>query len=784
MAKKIVLGAGIELDGEKQFKNAISGINSDCRVLASEMQKVTAQFKQNSNSVESLTTKDKVLNDQIDKQKEKVNLLSQALDNSKKEFGENDTRTDSWQMSLNKAEAELFKLNDELEENKKALNEADDATKKNEKSLNEFEEGAEDAGKSALNFGDIIKANLISDAVISGLRGIGNAMVNVAKQFGTFVASGVQMASDLEESQNVVDVTFGNSANVIVDWSKKAAGAYGMSQLSAMTFTGTMGAMLKSMQLTDDVVLTMSQDMVGLAGDMASFYNIDVEEAFTKIRSGISGETEPLKQLGINMSVANLEAYALSEGLTATYNSMSQSEQAMLRYNYLMTVTSDAQGDFANTSDNFANQQRIAQLNVENLSTSIGSLLLPICNEAMQIFNGIFDGSMDLSEGLGKLSEMVIQLAEELIANLPEIIKIGTEIVTSLFEGIMSNLPLIMESALNLLQTLFNGLSENMPMLTEMAINIVMTLVEALITNLPLVLQMGLDIIIGIANGIAESLPTLIPTMIEVMMELVEVLTDNIDLLIDASIQIIMGLTDGIIAALPLLLEKAPDIIIKLVSKLIEQAPKLIEAGIDLLLKLVEGILKALPQLLESSIAIIPTILDAISTNANKMEESGKSIMDKLKVAISNGIKGLPGLGRELVTGLWNGINDMTSWIVSKIGGFTNKVLKSIKGFFGIKSPSTVMRDEVGKYLAEGVGVGFVDEMGGVTKDMENAIPKSFSTSISATGNSQGQLGQNIAQAANNIIEIPLIIGGEELARAVYRGQLSMDRRYRVVAEV
>lgn len=187
----------------------------------------------------------------------------------------------------------------------------------------------------------------------------------------------VNLASDLQEVQNVVDVTFGESAGTINDWSRQAATAFGLSELSAKQYTGTMGAMLKSSGIADDAIVQMSTDLVGLSGDFASFFNIANDEAFAKIRSGISGETEPLKQLGINMSVANLEAYALSQGIEKSYSAMTQAEQVTLRYNYLLSVSADAQGDFARTSDSLANQQRVTKLAIQNLGTAIGSRLVP-----------------------------------------------------------------------------------------------------------------------------------------------------------------------------------------------------------------------------------------------------------------------------------------------------------------------------------------------------------------------------------------------------------------------
>jgi hypothetical protein len=152
-----------------------------------------------------------------------------------------------------------------------------------------------------------------------------------------------------------------------------------------------MGAMMKSSGLASGDIVEMSENLSGLAADMASFYNLDFDEAFNKIRSGISGETEPLKQLGINMSVANLEAFALEKGITKAFNKMSQSEQIMLRYQYLMQATADAQGDFARTSDGFANGLRLLDSNFEALKTTIGVLLIPKISEAIGFLNQMFE---------------------------------------------------------------------------------------------------------------------------------------------------------------------------------------------------------------------------------------------------------------------------------------------------------------------------------------------------------------------------------------------------------
>lgn len=203
----------------------------------------------------------------------------------------------------------------------------------------------------------------------------------------SFGKASIALASDLQEVQNVVDVVFGQSASQIDSFAKSAITSYGLSELSAKRYSSTMGAMLKSMGLSGDAVLNMSQSITALTGDMASFYNLDSETAFQKIRAGISGETEPLKQLGINMSQANLEAFALSQGITKSMQSMTQSEQALLRYNYLLSVTSDAQGDFARTSDSWANQTRILTEQLNSLKATLGSAFLAMLTPVVRLLN-------------------------------------------------------------------------------------------------------------------------------------------------------------------------------------------------------------------------------------------------------------------------------------------------------------------------------------------------------------------------------------------------------------
>lgn len=248
--------------------------------------------------------------------------------------------------------------------------------------------------------------NKSTDAFSRLAKAIG--LVMIARKALDIIKTGIDYASDLAEVQNVVDVTFGSATEAINSWSKECLAAYGMNEVSAKRYAGTIGAMLKSSGLAGDAIVDMSKDMVGLAGDMASFYNLDLETAFEKIRSGISGETEPLKQLGINMSVANLEAYALSQGITTAYNEMSQAEQVMLRYNYLMSTTADAQGDFARTQDSYANQTRLLSESWLEFTGVMAEQLLPVLTAIVSWLNNIVTF---LTENADMVSAVLVGLA-------------------------------------------------------------------------------------------------------------------------------------------------------------------------------------------------------------------------------------------------------------------------------------------------------------------------------------------------------------------------------------
>lgn len=433
-----------------------------------------------------------------------------------------------------------------------------------ETTMSHIDTGMDGVSDGAARAGGGISA--FKAAAVPALQAVATAGAAIGAALVAGGTYAVKLASDLAEVQNVVDTTFGENASAVNDFAKSAGTAFGMSELQAKQFNGTMGAMLKSMQLSDDEVLNMSTSMAGLAGDFASFYNLDPQEAFDKIRSGISGETEPLKQLGINMSVANLEAYALSEGISKAYSEMTQAEQATLRYNYLMSVSADAQGDFSKTSDSLANQLRIVKLNASDVASAIGQDLIPM-----------------VTEGVGTINDMVSRLGsayetdgfDGLVSELGTILG---EIVTMITDAA----PEVIEAGMSLINNLLTSIASNGAKIGSSAAEIVAKLVQGITDTIPIIIGAAETIIGGLVKGIGENLPELIPAIVDMLMGIVDTVTDNLPLIIDAAITLFDGLLQGLNKAMPKIIDAIPQIIMKIAQAFTEGIGQLIIAATEM----------------------------------------------------------------------------------------------------------------------------------------------------------------------------------------------------------
>jgi phage-related protein len=721
-------GGKIALQGETEYRAALKQITQNLALVSSEMKKVTAEYGRNDTSVEGLSKANDVLNKRLEEQKKKVSETEKMLAEARKEYRDNSEQVKKWEIALNNAEAEVIKTTKEIEKNAEAMKDAEKATDDETDALNDYSDEIEGAGQSSIKFGDLVKANVISEAIIGGFKALGSAVVDLSRKFMDFVKSGVENASNLDEVQNVVDTVFGESAKKVEEFSKTAATSFGMTELSVKQYAGSMGAMLDSMGIADDKTADMSLALVGLAGDMASFYNLDHDTAWEKIRSGISGETEPLKQLGINMSVANLEAFALSQGIEKAYSEMTAAEQATLRYNYLMETTANAQGDFAKTSDSYANQQRILSLQFENLATNIGQFLLPNLNNIIIAFNDMMSGEITLEQGIGQLTQIVVDLANSIVAQLPQLVSAG----------------------ITMIQALLTGIIEMLPQLAPVATMLVTSLADLILQNLPMVLEAGIQTILALTNGIAAALPTLVPQIVDTVVTIAMTLLDNIDLIIDAGLNLIIGLGQGLINAIPQLVSRIPQIVSALLNSLISDFPKFMTMGVKILVELGKGLIQAIPQVVAQIPKIITGILNAFKGGISKMKE----------------------MGVNLLKGLWEGISSWASNLLSKIGNVAKSVVDKFKSVFGIHSPSTVFA-EMGVMDAKGLGIGFEDEMKKVNADMADAVNTNYSLDASfdtPAGNYSGFAFETLVQAFKDALRgVSVVMDGDEMGEFVER---------------
>ncbi len=328
----------------------------------------------------------------------------------------------------------------------------------------------------------------------------------------------------------------------------------------------------------------------------------------------------------------------------------------------------------------------------------------------------------DAMAELGAVAEPIMttlkQAATGLLQSIFPFVSLIGEGLTGALTGADGAADSLAEGLTGIIQTLLDKVVSMIPFAIDLIVAIVPKLLASLLAQLPTILATLMQMVAQVAQSLAGMLPTLIPLVISTVVQLVETLLDNIDLIIDAGIALLMGLADGLIVALPQLVAKIPVIIEKLVAAIVRNLPKLLQAGIQLVVKLGAGLVQAIPQLLAQLPKIISSIVKGFASYKDEIGE----------------------IGSDIIRGLWNGINDMASWIGKKIKGFGENVLGGIKDFFGINSPSKVMADEVGKNLALGIGQGFEKNIAGVNQQITGAM------------NFGGNVGGNVGGRAGGVV--------------------------------
>ncbi|MDU3680768.1 MAG: hypothetical protein E7G07_12170 [Flavonifractor plautii] len=280
--------------------------------------------------------------------------------------------------------AEYQRLERELVETEAAAERARQQLQSiNQIRLNQLNKGLEEAARRLNTAGNALTAGLTVPLAAAG-------------------AASVKFSSDMQESVNKVEVAFGAAADSVKSWSSTTLNSIGLAQGTALDMAALFGDMATSMGYSQDAAAQMSTALVNLAADLASFKNISIDQASTALKSIFTGETESLKELGVVMTQANLDAYSLAEGYTTAYTAMDQAQQVAVRYQYVLANTKNAQGDFARTSDSTANQLRILQESLKEAAATAGEELLPVITPIIEKLNGLIQTFSELDDGTKK----------------------------------------------------------------------------------------------------------------------------------------------------------------------------------------------------------------------------------------------------------------------------------------------------------------------------------------------------------------------------------------------
>lgn len=784
-------GLKIGLEGEKEFKKALSDINSSFKVLGSEMKLVESQFGKNDTSVNALTARNQVLNKEIEAQKQKIETLRSALENAASSFGENDKRTQSWQIQLNNAEAALNNMEREVSDNEKAIDamsdEMGDAETAADKLGDEVEETgkqSDEAGGKFEKFGSVMKS--VGKALAVTMAAIGTAAVAAGKGLW-------DMANGVAEAGDAIDKTsqkIGISAESYQEWDYvfQRCGAdvnnlqTGMKKLSGV-ITDAAGGSDSAAQKLSAVGLSI-EDLNGKSQDeqlsivISALQDMESGAARTAVANDLLGKSAVDMAAVLNMSAEETEA-------------LKQEAQ-----DYGMVMSNEAVAASAAFEDSLTRMQG-----------TMGGLKNRMVGELLPGITMIMDGLSDLVAG----NE---QAGEELTNGVTSVIETVTEMIPQAVELISLIAAAILESAPSIISALAEGIINAIPTLLPVILQVITELVTALLELLPQIVNAGMQIIASLITGIATALPTLIPQIVEIIVQIVQTLIDNLPLILDAALQLITGLAEGILNAIPVLIDALPEVILSIVDFLLDSIPQIIDTGIKLLTSLVEALpeiitaiveaipkiidgiitavinaipliieagikllvslIQALPQIITTIVAAIPKIVsglvDAILSNLDKIIMAGVdlfvALIENLPTIIVEIVKAVPQIiagivkafgslmykiveiGGNIVKGLWDGITGLASWLWDKVSGWISGIWDGICDFFGIHSPSREMA-WVGEMLVKGLSgsiedngdeavkaaEGMAADIDGVMNDLAHDMQTALPTDFDVTGN-------------------------------------------------
>lgn len=690
MAKRIE-GITIEIDGSTTKLN--DALKDTSRVISStnsEIKALNQALKLDPTNTELLSQKQDVLKNNIAATTEKLNTLKEA----QRQMGAYSSLTDEQKenyralsVEIAKSENALKNMNGELKNTSKI-------------DLSKLKDTLTKVGEVAV---DVVKK------VSQVTAAIGGALAGV-------VAAGVKSFADLEKAQKGSERLFGDSFNKV---KKNASTAYKTIGLSAGEYydqVNTYAVGLKNALNGDtDAAAELSNSILIAQADIVSATGASseqVQSAFAAVmrgnytmldnlRLGIKGSKEGMEEVINKVNEWRKEQGITTELQMGNYADM---QQALVDYTKMVDVAGTAQEQMSKTISGSLTQTKAALDNFLNGSGSPEQLAEVFTQLATNISNALVDLAPHILTGITTLIETLIPQIATLLFNL---------------------IPQLLTAVTNMINKLFDMVSKNTTAIENAVKELVTNFAKFLTENLPTIIELGLILITTLASGIGDSLPELIPAVIDCVLKIVDVIIDNLDMIITAALDIILALADGLITALPRLLEKVPEIIVKLQAALTkpEMLEKIITGAITLALAIATGIIQAIPEIVKA----VPKII--------------KGIFDNFIKSIKETDWG--SLGKNVLNGILNGMLNFGNVVKDTIKKVGKKITSAIKSFFGIASPSRLMRDEVGEQLTAGIAEGFADgipqtirDVNAAMTDLNNGIQSSLNPTINPTANS------------------------------------------------
>lgn len=742
MAKREI-GTKLKLDGEAEFKAAVSNIDQSLKVMSSEMAAVTSAFDKNSASVSDLQNKGQVYEKQVEAQRAKLSeynkmlveakaaqdKAAKAVSDAKAEFGAQSAEVQKAEQQLSAATKKLNDYQIGANYATKSLNQLERAQAANNEQIKQLNSGGVDeaSGKIKKLGDDAAKAgeeaegssgkwDAFKNGVASACKAAAAAIAAVSAAAVAVTKAVVDSAGEVAQYGDSIDKAsqkIGVSAEFYQEW--EAVLQHSGTSMSSMT---TSFKTLANASQSASKKQQAAFETLGLSMEQVS--SMSQEELFESVIAGLQGMEEGTERTATATALLGKGAMELGP----LFNTSAADTQAMIdTVNDLGGVMSN---DAVKASAAYQDALQDMQTSIDGAKRNLTAEFLPAITTVMGGLTALFSGQ---GGGIEQVNEGIKSFVDTLSANIPGVLEAGVGIVTGLITAITGNLP----------------------MLANAAVTVIMSLADGLIANLPSIIEAGVQMILTLASGIAEALPELTPTIVNVVLDIVNMLIDNVDELIDAAIAIITGLANGLIEALPVLLERAPEIISKLVAALMDNIPLLLEAAVSVIGSLVMAIAENIPKIIETIAGCLAEIYLKIVDGGKKWVESfenlgGKiyewvqSLKEKLKEAFAKIIDNFTELitpaldiGKNIIEGVANGIKEGVKKVKDKIKSACTELLDGVKEFFGIHSPSTVFKDQVGENLAAGLSEGFTEKMGKLSGEMSDAVPSDYEIGVKVT---------------------------------------------------